>query len=267
MPSRKADFDLPVNRLCATLKTMKDPAEIVENLAHVRERVAAAAHRAGREPGEITLVAVTKTHPASVVAAAYRAGLHDLGENRVEEASAKIRAFRELTPFIQGPRWHMVGHLQRRKARLAVALFDIIHSVDTLRLAQRINRIAEESERVMQVLLEVNVSAEDSKYGFKLSPAAGPQAWETFSSDVERILALPYLQSCGLMTMAPIVSDPEHARPVFAALRTLRDRLSQRFPQAEWRELSMGMTDDFEVSIEEGATMVRIGRAIFGERE
>ena len=245
---------------------MKNPTEIENKLARVHERIANAARRSGRGPDGIALVAVTKTHPAPVVAAAYQAGLRNFGENRVEEASGKIPTVRELIPFPERLRWHMVGHLQRRKARLAVALFDIIHSVDSLRLAQRVNRFAEESEKVMQVLLEVNVSGEASKHGFDLPPLASPQSRSAFIADVEQILALLYLQPCGLMTMAPIVNDPEQARPIFAALRMLRDDLSRRFPRADLRELSMGMTDDFEVAVEEGATMVRIGRAIFGDR-
>jgi pyridoxal phosphate enzyme (YggS family) len=160
----------------------------------------------------------------------------------------------------------MIGHLQRRKARAAVALFDLMHSVDTVRLARRINLFAEEADKVMQVLLEVNISGETSKYGFDLSPGAGEIARAAFYADLEQILELPHLQICGLMTMAPIVPDPEQARPVFVGLRRLRDDLRHRFPEVDWRELSMGMTDDFEVAVEEGATMVRIGRAIFGQR-
>lgn len=245
---------------------MDDHAEIGSSLAQVRERIAAAARRAGRRPDEVTLVAVTKTHPAQAVAAAFAAGLGDFGENRVEEASAKIPAVQECISSMKQPRWHMVGHLQRRKARIAVILFDLIHSVDTLRLARRINRVAEASEKVMPVLLEVNVSGESSKYGFDLSAPGGAKARDAFFADVEQILALPYVRPCGLMTMAPIVPDPEQVRRVFSDLRTVRDDLNRRFPGADWRELSMGMTDDFEVAIEEGATMVRVGRAIFGER-
>jgi len=251
---------LPTCRLCVTLKAMKEKVDIKTNLAHVRERIAAAAQRAGRAPKEVTLVAVTKTHPAAVARAAYQAGLRDLGENRVQEADLKLSDLQELNSRPDRPRWHMIGHLQRRKARLAVALFDIIHSVDSLRLAQRINRVAEESDKVMPVLLEVNVSGEASKHGLGLSDKA------SFLADVEQIVTLPHLQPCGLMTMAPIVSDPEQTRPIFVALRALRDELSARFPEADWRELSMGMTDDLEVAIEEGATMVRVGRAIFGSR-
>jgi pyridoxal phosphate enzyme (YggS family) len=241
--------------------------DIKTNLAQVQERIAAAARRAGRAPDEVTLVAVTKTHPAQTVETAYRAGLRDFGENRVEEASTKIPTVQERTPFPERPRWHMVGHLQRRKARLAVSLFDVIHAVDSLRLARRINRMAEERGKVMPVLLEVNVSGEASKYGFNLSAAVAREARVAFVADVEQILSLPYLRPCGLMTMAPIVANPEQARPVFVALRALRDDLARGFPQADWRELSMGMTDDFEVAVEEGATLVRIGRAIFGSRK
>lgn len=245
---------------------MDDRSAIEANLACVTERITTAAQKVGRSADEVTLVAVTKTHSASVVTAAFEEGLRDFGENRVEEASQKIPAVRDRISASNGPRWHMVGHLQRRKARLAIALFDIIHSVDSLRLAERINRMAAESEKVVPVLLEINVSGEASKYGFDRSPMATPGTEAAFFVEVEQILELPCLRPCGLMTMAPIVSDPEQARPVFVALRKVRDDLSRRFPKVDWRELSMGMTDDFEVAIEEGATMVRIGRAIFGER-
>jgi pyridoxal phosphate enzyme (YggS family) len=230
------------------------------NLALVRERMAAAAQRAGRDPDEVTLVAVTKTHPLEVVQAAYQAGLRDLGENRVEQASAKIPALQSLISPASGLRWHMIGHLQRRKARQAVELFDLIHSLDSLRLARRISRFAGESDKVMPVLLEVNVSGEASKYGWSLADKAA------FFDDVGQIMALPHLRPCGLMTMAPIVAHPGQARPIFVALRELRDELRARFSQADWRELSMGMTDDFEPAIEEGATLVRVGRAIFESR-
>jgi pyridoxal phosphate enzyme (YggS family) len=240
--------------------------EIEANLEKVSERIASAARRSGRRADEIRLVAITKTHPADVVEMAYLAGVRDFGENRVEEASVKVPAVQERVPSREQPCWHMVGHLQRRKAKAAVALFDWIHSVDSLRLAQRINRMAAESGKAPPVLLEVNVSGEASKYGFDASPSGGGEAQDLFIADVEQILALPHVRPCGLMTMAPIVADPEQARPVFVALRALRDQLHCRFPQVDWGELSMGMTDDFEVAIEEGATMVRIGRAIFGER-
>ncbi len=234
---------------------------IQANLALVQERMVAAARRAGRDPDKVTLVAVTKNHPAEVIHAAYQTGLRDLGENRVEQASAKISNFQPLISPAPSPRWHMIGHLQGRKARQAVELFDFIHSLDSLRLARRISRFAGESDKVLPVLLQANVSGEASKYGWSLADKAA------FFDDVEQIIALPHLRPCGLMTMAPIVAHPEQARPVFIALRELRDELRARFPQAGWRELSMGMTDDFEPAIEEGATMVRVGRAIFKSRK
>lgn len=225
-----------------------------ENLRRVRERIVAAAERAGRDPGEVTLVAVTKTHPPEVVRAAYDLGLRDFGENRVEEAASKISQLPEDIT------WHMVGHLQSRKAALAADLFNIIHSVDSVKLARRLDRFCAERNRLMPVLLEINVSGEVSKYGFPLADR------DMLGAAIAQMLALSHICIAGLMTMAPIVSDPEEARPVFRGLRELREALAARFPQIEWRHLSMGMTDDFEVAIEEGATMVRIGRAIFGPR-
>jgi len=228
--------------------------DFADNLRRVQERIAAAAERAGRDPSEVTLVAVTKTHPPEVIRAAYELGLRDFGENRVEEAAGKVSKLpKDIT-------WHMVGHLQSRKAALAADLFDIIHSVDSVKLARRLDRFCAERNRLMPVLLEINVSGELSKYGFPLADR------DMLGTAVAEMLALSHVRIEGLMTMAPIVSDPEETRPVFRGLRELREALAARFPQVEWRHLSMGMTDDFEVAIEEGATMVRIGRAIFGPR-
>jgi len=215
---------------------------IAERIALVRERVARAAERAGRSPADVTIVAVSKSFPAQAIEEAAAAGIAHIGENRVQEAIAKIPSLRHLTVT-----WHMLGHLQTNKAKTALELFDIIQSMDSLRLAQALSRRA---ERPIPVLLEVNVAGEASKFG--LSPPEVLQAAETVGR-------LPHLNVCGLMTIAPLVSDPEEVRPVFRELRRLRDALGLA-------ELSMGMTDDFEVAIEEGATMVRIGRAIFSER-
>jgi len=240
--------------------------DVARNLDRVRERIAEAALRVGREPAEITLVAVTKTHPPEVVLDAHQAGVRHFGENRVGEGIAKIPAVRAA---LSGPRptWHMVGHVQSRKAGDTVAHFDVVHSVDRLKIARRFSRFAGEAERTLPVLLECNVSGEESKYGFDLS------GWEregarrdAFFAAVEEILPLPGLAVEGLMTMAPFVADPETVRPVFGSLRALLDALRERFPDHGWPHLSMGMTDDFEVAIEEGATMVRVGRAIFGKR-
>ncbi len=217
---------------------------IAERLAVVRERIEAACCRAGRSPDEVTLVGITKSFPPDAVAEAVAAGLEDAGENRVQEAAAKIEA---LAGRGVRPRWHLVGHLQTNKAKTALDLFAIIQSVDSLRLAQELNRRA---SRPVAVLLEVNVAQEASKFGF--TPGELPTALSAISS-------LPHLDVRGLMTVAPVAGDAEAVRPIFRRLHELRDA-------AGLRELSMGMTDDFEAAIEEGATMVRVGRAIFGPR-
>lgn len=215
---------------------------IAERLTLVQQRVARAAQRAGRSPAEVTIVAVSKSFPAQAVEEAVAASIAHIGENRVQEAAAKIPSLRHLAVT-----WHMVGHLQTNKVKTALELFDIIQSMDSLRLAEALSRRA---QRAIPVLLEVNVAAEASKFGFS--------AQEVLQA-AEAVARLPHLDVRGLMTIAPLVSDPEEVRPVFRELRRLRDALGLA-------ELSMGMTDDFEVAIEEGATLVRIGRAIFGER-
>ena len=236
---------------------------LADNLYRVQERIGAAARRSGRDPAEVTLLAVTKTHSPATILDAYELGLRHFGENRVEEASEKILAVRSAITNYQSPIiWHMIGHVQSRKAEAVAGLFDWVHSVDSLRIAERLSRFAGQQGRRLGVLLEFNVSGEAGKYGFG---ARGEG--EALFRDVEAVVALPHLQVEGLMTMAPIAADPEQARPVFRALRAWRDRLASRFPQREWKRLSMGMTDDFEVAIEEGATIIRIGRAIFGERK
>ncbi len=238
--------------------------DIGANLEEVQRRIEEAARRAGREAAQIAVVAVTKTMPLAVIQRAYEQGLRRLGENRVEEATEKIAPFHRWLEDHQGEavRWHMVGHLQSRKAKVAVGLFDMIESVDSLKLAREIDKRCGYLERTMPILLEVNVSEEATKYGFRVRSGEDK---EKFFSAIEGIMALPHLEVQGLMTMAPIVADPEEARPYFRQLRELRDELAARFA-APWQHLSMGMTDDYEVAIEEGATLVRIGRAIFGER-
>jgi hypothetical protein len=233
-----------------------------ERIASIRTRIADAARRAGRNPDEITLVAVSKTHGPEAVVAAYAAGLRIFGENRVEEAGPKAVAVAALLggqpSAVGGLHWHMIGHLQSRKAEDVLPWADMIHSVDSVRLAARLSRFCVAAGRELPILLEVNASGEASKYG--LTADALPEA-------IAAIGALEGLRLQGLMTMAPIVPDPEDARPVFARLRCLRDELAGQFPALDLHHLSMGMTDDFEVAIEEGATIVRVGRAIFGERE
>lgn len=217
-------------------------ATIAERVAHVRQRVERAAERAGRSSTDVTIVAVSKGFPPAAIDQAVAAGIAHVGENRVQEAAAKIIALRGLPVT-----WHLVGHLQTNKAKTALELFDIIHSVDSLHLAEVLSRRA---QRPLPILLEVNVAGEPSKFGFPPDEVAAA---------ADAVTRLPHLDLRGLMTVAPLVSNPEAVRPVFRQLRRLRDALGLR-------ELSMGMTDDFEVAIEEGATLVRIGRAIFGER-
>ena len=236
--------------------------DIAHGLARVRERISEAALRAGRDPAEITLVAVSKTFPAQAVRDAMKVGQRDFGENRVEEAVPKITEIGETEA-----RWHLIGHLQTRKAKDAAGHFALIHSVDTLKLATAINSRVAESMPAQDILLECNISGEQSKSGFALQGWESHSAlWRAFTRDVEQIIALPRVRVCGLMTMAPIVENAELARPTFSGLRALRDALRQRFPKVGWDHLSMGMTDDFEVAIAEGATLARIGRAIFGAR-
>jgi len=223
---------------------------IAENLERVREHIAQVAAKAGRAIDEIELVAITKTHPAEKVREAIEAGQSLFGENRVQEARVKIP---ELPSNI---RWHFVGHLQKNKIRHALPLFEMIHSVDSLALAQDINRIVEEEGFHPRVLLEVNVAGEGSKFGF--SP-------ERLGEHMGSLLALSRLSILGLMTIPPLANDAEASRKYFVELREVRDRLQTEF-RVDLAQLSMGMTNDFTVAIEEGATLVRVGTAVFGER-
>ena len=243
--------------------------EIASNVARIQERIADAARRGGREPSDVALIAVSKTHPPDLIEAVAVGGIRDFGENRIQEAVEKI-------PRVGVPdlRWHLIGHLQRNKARRAVQLFDLVHSLDSLRLAEALSRVLEEERaalpdapRRLAVLLQVNLAGEEQKEGFELAGGIRNEAaWDRFCGDVGRIVTLPRLEVRGLMTVAPYVDDAEEVRPVFRQLREVRDALAGRFPSAAWHELSMGMTGDFEVAVEEGATLVRVGRAIFGER-
>lgn len=232
--------------------------EIEANLQSVQNRVAAAARRSGRAPADITLVAVTKSQPLEVVRAAYDLGLRDFGENRVEEAEGRVHGLPDDV------KWHMIGHIQSRKAERVATLFQFVHSVDSVKLARRLDRSAANADEPLRVLLELNVTGEGSKYGIAADGWFADSGQRTLQlGSIQEIRALPNLRVCGLMTMAPMVTDPEEARPAFAHLRRVRDDLAQAFPGTDWSHLSMGMTDDFEVAIEEGATLVRVGRAIF----
>ena len=230
-------------------------AEIAANLADVRTRIGAAAERSGRRPDDVLLVAVSKTHPIEDIVAAMAAGQRDFGENRLEELWTKVEQARSL--HLDAIRWHMIGNIQSRKTRDAVGPFVLIHSIDRAKIAARLSRDAEAAGNVMKVLVEVNVSGEASKHGF--TP-------DELLAQAGELLAQPGIDVAGLMTMAPYEAEPEATRPVFRALRSLRERLADAYPAGDWNELSMGMTNDFEVAIEEGATIVRIGSAIFGSR-
>jgi len=223
---------------------------IADNLERVREQIAQAAAKARRAVDEIELVAISKTHEAAKVREAIEAGQTLFGESRVQEARVKIP---ELPSNL---RWHFVGHLQKNKIRHALPLFELIHSIDSLALAQDVNRIADEDGLHPRILLEVNVAGEGSKFGF--TP-------EKLREDLENLLALPRLSILGLMTIPPIAEEAEASRKFLVQLRELRDRLQTEF-HVDLAQLSMGMTQDFAVAVEEGATLVRVGTAIFGER-
>jgi len=242
---------------------------LAESLRAVRARMAAASARAGRPAAETRLVAVTKTVPAERLLAALALGLRVFGENRVQEAHDKHARLAQLAGadpqaarLLTDVRWELIGHLQTNKAARALGLFARVQSVDSLRLAEALSARAEALGRTLPILLEVNIGQEESKSGF------APGAPELIAA-ARAIAALPGLQAEGLMTVAPITERPEQARPFFRGLRALRDQLRAEAPLGEdggWPELSMGMTDDFEVAIEEGATSIRVGRGLFGAR-
>lgn len=228
--------------------------ELSQRLAEVRRSIEASARRAGRDTSEIKLIAVSKTHPTETLRRAIEVGVTELGENRVQEADEKISELGRGTA-----RWHLIGHLQANKARRAVALFDLIHSLDSVSLARRLDRLCEEAEReALSVLIQVDLAGEATKSG--VSEQELPKL-------VETIGACRHLRLTGLMTLPPFLEDAELVRPYFRRLRELRDELAEREAfGAPLGELSMGMSHDYAVAIEEGATLVRIGTAIFGER-
>jgi pyridoxal phosphate enzyme (YggS family) len=228
---------------------------IAARVSAVRERIARAAARAGRRVEEITLVAVSKTQPPEAVREAAAGGVRDFGENRVQEAEDKIVATSDLKAA--GVRWHLVGHLQANKARKAIALFDRVHSVDSRDLAQRLGRLAVEAGRTLPLLVEVDLAGEETKHGL-------PEA--ELLPTLEALRGEAGLRTEGLMVLPPLLEDPEQVRPFFRRLRELRDRALAAGLLADG-QLSMGMSHDFDVAIEEGATLVRVGTALFGERK
>lgn len=230
-------------------------AGLAARFADVQARVAVAARSCGRSPDEVTLIAISKTHPANLIKELVELGATDLGENRVQEAEGKIPEVGRTSA-----RWHLVGHLQANKARRAVNLFDVIHSLDSIDLAKRLDRLcAEIGRESLPLLIQLDLGHEETKSGIDLQEL--PQL-------TEAVLQLERLELIGLMTLPPFGDDPEQARPYFRRLRELRDQLAGEGAFGDRKgELSMGMTHDFQVAIEEGATMIRVGTAIFGERK
>lgn len=225
---------------------------IAENVARVRARMEAAAIRAGRDPAKVRLVAVSKTVDPERIGQAIEAGVDMLGENYVQEAQKKIEAMERKV------NWHFIGHLQSNKAKAAARLFDWVHSVDSLKLAEELSRAAILQNKTLPVLIQVNLGQEQTKSGAK-----GEEVFRL----LERMASLPGISVRGLMTMPPFFENPEDSRPYFRALRMLGEEISRRqVPGAHLEELSMGMSNDFEIAIEEGATLVRVGTAIFGPR-
>ncbi|MBZ5524325.1 MAG: YggS family pyridoxal phosphate-dependent enzyme [Acidobacteriia bacterium] len=230
---------------------------IADNLARLRERITRAAARSGRTPESITLMAVSKTVEAARIRQAYEAGMRVFGENRVQELSEKSPALADL----KDARWHLIGHLQSNKVKKAAEMFHAIDSLDSLRLAERLNHAAEHTNKILPVLIEIKTSEEESKSGAR-----------TGSQELEELLQglpkLAHLQVRGLMTVPPFTEDPEGARPYFRRLRELRDEIAARnLPGLRMETLSMGMSHDFEVAVEEGSTCVRVGTALFGARD
>ncbi|MBF0102254.1 MAG: YggS family pyridoxal phosphate-dependent enzyme [Desulfobacterales bacterium] len=227
--------------------------QIEQNSTAIKKRIETAAMNCGRNPDHIKLIAVTKTVTPDRIENAIQAGLNNFGENYIQEAIHKIQMVIHQDIF-----WHYIGHLQTNKAKIAVSHFHLIHSVDSVKLARALNQYASQLNKIQSILLQVNISDEQSKSGFSMNQV---------ESAIHDILQFPHVKIQGLMTMPPYFDDPEHARPFLKNLRQLRDHLLHELPQVCLDELSMGMSSDFEVAIEEGATMLRIGTAIFGERE
>ena len=233
--------------------------EIRSKYDQISEQIENACAKSKFQSTPVRIVVVTKTHPLETVRDVLEAGIRDLGENYAEEANEKISAIGDVDKLT----WHMIGHIQSRKAKLVANNFSMVHSVDSLKLAIRLNRFALENNKKINILLECNMSGEESKFGF---PAFEKILWPVFFSESNQIAELGNLNICGLMTMPPLFEIPEKNRLYFERLRNLRDVLSEKVPNTNWKELSMGTSTDYIVAIEEGATLVRIGTAILGSR-
>jgi pyridoxal phosphate enzyme (YggS family) len=232
---------------------------IRERYLQTLDKIASAAQKSGRAPESVRLVVVTKSQPVEVVQAAIEAGVQILGENYPEEGVRKIQALAEKSAV----EWHMIGHVQSRKAGLVAQHFNLLHSLDSLKLAQRLARFAEEAGRILPVLLELNVGGEDSKGGW---PAWEESQRSGLLDEISSVLALKHLQLRGLMAMPPLGETAEFSRPFFQRLKRWQENFREEFPQASWTELSMGTSLDYEVAVQEGATFVRVGTAIVGPR-
>lgn len=238
---------------------------IADNLSVIQSKIEDACRRAGRHPDEVTVIGVTKQRSVEEINAVVQAGIRSIGENRVEEAVDKIPRVMATVPS-SSLQWHMIGHVQSRKARQVVQYFDVVHSLDSLKLGRRYDEFARQASKSLRVLLEINISGEVAKYGI------GAHQWQTSTTQrqdlwtlISELQKLERVNIIGLMTMAPYTGNETIIRSTFAGLRTLRDALCTDFAQLDLHELSMGMTNDYAIAVEEGATMVRIGRAIFGD--
>lgn len=234
-------------------------AQIKNNVQAVKDRIRIAAEKVQRDPGDVKLVAVTKLMSLETIEAGVKAGLRCFGENYPEQAAEKISALK-VDETIE---WHMIGHVQSRKSETVCHYFDMVHSVDRIKIARYLDRFSRERSHPMPVLLEVNLSGEESKYGWGTSEES---CWANLIPEFQEIAALPNIDVRGLMSMPPLFDDPERTRPIYQRLKRLQQFLREAVPSASWRELSIGTSFDFEVAVEEGATMVRIGTEIFGER-
>jgi len=233
---------------------------IRERYLQAQDNIAKAARSVGRDPSQVKLVVVTKTQPMEVVRAAIEAGISILGENYPEEGVMKI----QYMSGVSAVEWHMIGHVQSRKAQLVAQNFNFLHSLDSLKLAEKLDRACKEAGRMLAVLLEFNVGGEKSKSGWD---ASDESRWSTLLDEVRAVIALPNLQVRGLMTMPPLGTTAEFSRPFFQKLKRLQETLRAQFPQADLSELSMGTSADYEVAVQEGATFVRIGTSIVGARQ
>lgn len=233
---------------------------IQENLNIIKQKIDQAAKSVGRNENEIKLIAVSKAQPFNVISAAYHLGIVVFGENYPEETLGKIYSAAEMSMNVK---WHMIGHLQGRKAKIICENFDFMHSLDSLKIAHKLELCLQEDDKILPVLLEFNVGGEESKYGWW---AFYEKKWEDFASDIEQLITYRHLEIRGIMTMPPLMTDPEEVRPYFVKLHKLQDFLAKRFPQTNWSELSMGTSLDYEVAIQEGSTFVRIGSALLGPR-